>query len=234
YVSYESCFYKMKVAIHQPQYLPWSGYFNKILQCDIFVFLDDVQYKKNEWQNRNKIKSFTGEIWLTVPVHYKFGQRINEVEIDNKIFWRKDHMKTIKVNYSKSKFFDVFYPYIEKFLSKEYFKLVDVNIESVKMILSYLGVERRIVLSSEIKPEGEKTKRLVDICKKLSAEIYISGVGAKDYLEIEEFEKNKIKVVFQEYSTPEYQQLFGKFIPNLSIIDMIFNVGRDKTLELIK
>jgi hypothetical protein len=223
----------MKIAIHQPQYLPWPGYFNKILQSDIFVFLDDVQYKKNEWQNRNRIKSANGEVWLTVPVHYKFGQKINEVEIDNKIFWRKDHLKTISVCYKKAKYFDEFFVYIEKLLSKEYKMLVDVNINSVKMVLSYLGIDKKIVLSSELKVEGEKTTRLVNICKKLNCDTYISGSGAKEYLVIDEFEKNGIKVIFQEYSTPEYSQLFGEFMPNLSIIDMIFNVGKEKTLELI-
>lgn len=222
-----------KVAIHQPQYLPWPGYFNKILQCDIFVFLDDVQYKKNEWQNRNKIKSANGELWLTVPVHYKFGQKINEVEIDNKIFWRKDHLKSIKVNYQKTKFFKEFYPYVESLLSKEYKKLVEVNVESIKMLMDYLGIKKEIVFSSQLQVEGEKTKRLVNICKKLSCDVYISGIGAKDYLDISEFEKNNIKVVFQNYTVPEYPQMFGKFIPNLSIIDMIFNVGKEKTLQLI-
>ncbi len=223
----------MKVAIHQPQYLAWPGYFNKILQADIFVFLDDVQYKKNEWQNRNRIKSAKGELWLTIPVHYKFGQKINEVEIDNKIFWRKDHLKTIKVCYRKAKYFDEFFPYIEELLSKEYKMLVDINIESVKMVLSYLGINKKLICSSELKVEGEKTLRLVNICKKLNCDTYISGSGAKEYLDVEEFKKYNINVVFQEYTTPEYQQLFGSFIPNLSIIDMIFNVGKDKTLNLI-
>ncbi|MCX7940605.1 MAG: WbqC family protein [Elusimicrobiota bacterium] len=224
----------MKVAIHQPQYLPWSGYFNKILQCDIFVFLDDVQYKKNEWQNRNKIKTATGTQWLTVPVHYKFGQKINEVIIDNKILWKKDHIKSIEVNYRKAKYFFDFFPVVENLLSREYTKLVDINIESIKCVLSYLGINKQFVLSSTLNIEDEKTERLVEICKKLSADVYISGSGARDYLDIELFEKNNIKVVFQNYTVPEYQQLFGKFISNLSIIDMIFNVGKTKTLELLQ
>jgi hypothetical protein len=224
----------MKIAIHQPQYLPWSGYFNKILQSDIFVFLDDVQYKKNEWQNRNRIKSPNGEVWLTVPVHYNFGQKINEIEIDNKFLWRKDHLKTMRFNYQKAKNFSDFYPYIENLLNKEYKMLVDVNIDSIKMILSYLNIDKKIVKSSELKVEGEKTQRLVNICKVLNADIYISGSGAKDYLIVEEFEKNNIQVIFQEYHTPEYPQLFGNFIPNLSIIDMIFNVGKEETIKLLK
>lgn len=223
----------MKVAIHQPQYLPWPGYFNKMLNCDIFVFLDDVQYKKNEWQNRNRIKSFNGEMWLTVPVHYKFGQKINEIKIDNKIFWRKDHIKAIRYSYQKAKFFSEFYPYIENLLKKEYELLIEINIDSVKMVLDYLGIKKKTLRSSELKIEEKKTSRLVSICKQLSGDVYISGSGAKDYLMIEEFEKNGIKVVFQEYSTPCYPQLFGEFIPNLSIIDMIFNIGKEETIKLI-
>ncbi len=223
----------MKVAIHQPQYLPWPGYFNKILNCDIFVFLDDVQYKKNEWQNRNRIKSANGEIWLTIPVHYRFGEKINEIRVDNKVFWRKDHIKTIRYNYQKAKFFYDFYPYIENLLKKEYELLTEINIDSINMILDYLEIKKMTLRSSELKIEGEKTHRLVSICKQLSADVYISGSGAKEYLIIEEFEKNGIKVVFQEYFTPCYHQLFGEFIPNLSIIDMIFNIGKEETIKLI-
>ncbi|MFN3550196.1 MAG: WbqC family protein [Endomicrobiia bacterium] len=223
----------MKIAIHQPQYLPWSGYFNKLLKSDIFVFLDDVQYKKNEWQNRNRIKSSKGEIYLTVPVHYRFGQKINEIKIDNKILWNKDHLKTIKYNYQKSKYFNEFFPHIENLLTKKYEMLIDLNISSIKTILSYLGIEKKIINSSDLKVEGEKTKRLINICRKLNAEIYISGIGAKNYLVVEEFEENNIKVIFQEYTTPNYPQLYGEFIANLSIIDMIFNIGKDETLKLI-
>lgn len=223
----------MIVAIHQPQYLPWPGYFNKIIKCDIFVFLDDVQYKKNEWQNRNKIKTARGEIWLTVPVHYKFGQKINEVEIDNSIFWAKDHIKTIKINYQKSPFFKDFFPVIEDLLSKKYTKLVEINVASVKSILEYLGIKKQIIMSSALKVETEKTDRLVDICKKLSATVYLSGIGAKGYLEEEKFKKENIKVEFQNFSISVYPQLYGGFISNLSIIDMIFNIGKDETLKMI-
>ncbi|MCX7910642.1 MAG: WbqC family protein [Endomicrobia bacterium] len=223
----------MIVAIHQPHYLPWPGYFNKIIKSDIFVFLDDVQYKKNEWQNRNKIKTATGEMWLTVPVHYKFGQKINEVEIDNKIFWNKDHIKTIKINYQKANFFKDFFPYIENLLSQKYYRLVDINVASVNLILEYLGINKKIITSSSLGVKGEKTLKLVEICKKLSASVYLSGIGAKNYIIVEEFKKNNIEVVFQNYTTPVYPQLFGEFIPNLSIIDMIFNIGKEETIKKI-
>ncbi len=223
----------MILAAHQPQYLPWPGYFNKILHCDIFVILDDVQYKKNEWQNRNKIKTSDGVKWLTVPVHYKFGQKINEIKIDKKVFWQKDHIKTIFFNYKKSKFFDEVYPLVEKFLNKNYDFLVDVNMESIKMVLEYLDIKKKIVKSSDYNVEGEKTLRLVNLCKIFNAGIYLSGKGAKEYIDEELFKANNIKLVYQNYQPKEYPQLFGDFVPNLSIIDMMFNCGKEKTLSLI-
>lgn len=223
----------MKISIHQPQYMPWPGYFNKILHSDIFVLLDDVQYKKNEWQNRNRIKSSSGELWLTVPVYYSFGQKINEIKIDTKILWQKDHLKTIELNYKKSPFFNEVFPLVEKVLNKEYTYLVDINIESIKMVLNYLNIEKKIVKSSDYKIVGEKTLRLINICKTLGGDTYLSGQGAKDYIIKEEFEKNNIKLEFQEYKLQEYPQLFGRYIPNLSILDMMFNCGKEMTLKLI-
>ncbi len=223
----------MKISIHQPQYIPWAGYFNKIIRSDIFVFLDDVQYKKNEWQNRNRIKSISGTLWLTVPVYYKFGQKINEVKIDNKIFWQKNHLKTIDLNYRKSQYFNKIYPLVENVLNKEYNYLIDINIASINMVLKYLGIKRKIVKSSEYKVEGEKSCRLVNICKILGGDIYLSGQGARDYIDEKEFIKNNIKLEFQEYKIIEYPQLFGKFVPNLSILDMMFNCSKEQTLKII-
>ncbi|MFQ3675105.1 MAG: WbqC family protein [Endomicrobiia bacterium] len=223
----------MKISIHQPQYLPWAGYFNKILNSDIFVILDDVQYKKNEWQNRNRIKSSSGELWLTVPVHYTFGQKINEIKIDNKIFWSKKHLKSIELNYKRAPFFNEIFPLVEKVLSKEYIYLVDINVELIKIILNYLEINKKIVKSSEYKIVGEKTLRLINICKTFGADIYLSGQGGKDYLVEEEFKKNGIKLEFQEYKVKEYPQLFNGFIPNLSILDILFNCGKEQTLKII-
>ncbi|MCX7956855.1 MAG: WbqC family protein [Endomicrobia bacterium] len=223
----------MKIAIHQPQFLPWPGYFNKILRSDLFIFLDDVQYKKNEWQNRNRIKTSRGEAYITVPVHYRFGEKINEIKIVNSVAWKKNHLKTIKINYERAKYFEDFYIYIENFLQNNYEKLVEVNIQSIKMIMSYLGFEKKFILSSSLNVDGQKTTKLVNICKILKATVYISGIGARDYIDLKQFYDNNINVQFQEYSTPTYQQLFGEFIPNLSIIDMIFNVGKEDTLKLI-
>lgn len=223
----------MKISIHQPQYLPWAGYINKIFLSDVFVFLDDVQYKKNEWQNRNRIKGPNGVIWISVPVHYSFGQKINELKIDNTVLWYKKQRKTIEECYRKSAFFDEFFPYIKKIYEKEYRYLVDLNVDSVMAIINYLNIKRKIIFSSSLNITSQKTDRIIDICKTLKADTYISGQGAKDYLIAEKFKEHNINLCFQEYRVKPYKQLWGDFVENLSIVDMIFNIGREKVVEFI-
>jgi hypothetical protein len=180
----------MIVSIHQPQYMPYIGYIYKILKSDVFVFLDDAQYKKNEWQNRNRIKGPNGLIWLTVPVSFNFGDKINEVKIVED-GWQKKHLNSIKSAYSKSNYFKDFFPYIENLLSKKYENLSVLNIKCVEMILDYLGVKKEIVISSTLNIDKTKTERLVDIVKKLNGDTYLSGDGGHNYLD-EKFLK-KIK-----------------------------------------
>jgi len=222
----------MIVSIHQPQYLPYIGYIYKILKSDVFVFLDDAQYKKNEWQNRNRIKGPNGLIWLTVPVSFNFGNKINEAKIvqDN---WSKKHLNSIKSAYSKSKYFKDFFPLIESFLSKDYENLSVLNIACVKMILEYLGVKKEIVISSTLGVNKTRTERLIEIVKKLNGDIYLSGDGGHGYLDEELFEKNNIKLFYLNYKTISYAQLWGDFVENLSVIDIIFNEGRENTLRIL-
>lgn len=222
----------MIVAIHQPQYMPYIGYIQKILKSDIFVFLDDAQYKKNEWQNRNRIKSSNGVIWITVPVKYKFGQKINEVVIADD-YWRKKHIQAIRLNYAKSDYFNSFFPVVEGFLNRSYEKISDLNIDCVKMILNYMKIEKKLILSSSLDISTVKTQRLIDICKKLNADTYLSGDGGRDYLDEKKFHENNINLIYQNYRPPVYKQLYVDFVPNLSIIDMLFNIGPDKTKELL-
>lgn len=223
----------MKISIHQPQYLPWPGYINKIFLSDVFVFLDDVQYKKNEWQNRNRIKGPNGLIWLSVPVHYNFGQKNSDITIDNTASWQKKHKKSIEECYKKSEFFNDFFPYLKKIYEKEYKYLVDVNVDSITAILDYLKINKKIIFSSSLNITTQKTDRIIDICKTLKADTYISGQGAKDYLIVEKFKENNINLCFQKYKIKPYKQLWGDFIENLSIIDMIFNLGREETVKFI-
>ena len=225
----------MVVSVHQPQYIPWLGFFDKIDKSDVFVFLDNVQYKKREFQNRNKIRTKNGWMWLTVPVISKgrYTQKIKDVQIDNTADWPITHLKSIKLNYCRAKFFKKYFDFFQGVFNKRWVKLIDLNIYIIKHLLDFLGIKKEIFLESGLKINSEKTQRIIDICKKLNADTYLSGQGAKEYLEESLFVKNKIKLVYQEFLHPEYNQLFNPFIRNLSVIDLLFNCGND-SLEIIR
>ena len=223
----------MIVSVHQPQYIPWIGYFDKIDKSDIFVFLDDVQYKKREWQNRNRIKTPDGLQWLTVPVKHNDNDPINRVLIQNESSYINDHILGIELNYKKAKYFNEYKNIIFDAVLKKHEKLSDLNISLIEVIIRILGIEKNVILSSSLNIETMKTDRIIDICKALDADVYLSGEGARDYLQPEKFSANNIRLTYQRFSHPVYAQLFGEFLPFASIIDMIFNMGAD-TLRLIR
>ena len=223
----------MKVAIHQPQYLPWLGYFDKMDQADVFVLLDDVQYKKNEWQNRNKIRNAEGWQWITVPVLHEFGQKIYEIKIDNQRDWREKHLKSIEQNYSQAPYFKENFSFCKEILEKEWEHLVELNIGFVQHLKKGLGISTDIVRSSTLGIETDKTERLVDICKHLQADIYLSGTGGSDYLEEEKFQESGIQLEYQKYTHPEYKQVYNGFCPHMSVIDLLFCCGSE-SLNIIR
>jgi hypothetical protein len=218
----------MIVAIHQPQFMPWLGYFDKILRSNIFVFLDNVQFKKNEFQNRNKIKTAQGEMWLTVPVMYKYPEHLDEVKTNNRVDWRKKHVKTLAINYHKTPYFHDLFQEVERFYAGNSESISKVNSESVLMLLRMLGARKETEVASALGdfPE-EPSERLAAICESLGADTYLSGAGGRAYLDLEPFNKKGITVVFQTFKHPVYPQLYGDFIPNLSLLDLIFNCGPD-------
>ncbi|MBU2540561.1 MAG: WbqC family protein [Candidatus Omnitrophica bacterium] len=225
----------MIISVHQPQYLPWLGFFDKIDRSDCFVFLDNVQYKKREFQNRNKIRTKDSWIWLTVPVITKglYTQKINEVEIDNDLDWSNDHLKSIKFNYSRAQFFKVYFEFFQKLYSKKWQRLADLNVFIIKEMLLSLGIRKDIYFESELGIISEKSCRIIDICKRLNADTYFSGEGGRDYLDEKQFEKNSIKLVYQDFAHPEYGQCYGSFVSNMSIIDLLFNQGKN-SLEILR
>ena len=218
----------MIVSIHQPQFMPWLGYFDKIVKSDIFVFLDTVQFKKNEFQNRNKIKTAQGWMWLTIPVLYKYPEHINEVQINNRVDWRKKHMRALEINYQKAPYCRDLFPGMEEFYTGDSGSLSEFNTESVLILLKILGVHKETKVASELGdfPE-EPSERLAAICKSLGADTYLSGTGAKEYLNLKPFHKKEITVIFQEFKHPVYPQLYDDFVPNLSLLDLLFNCGPD-------
>jgi hypothetical protein len=215
----------MTAVILQPSYLPWLGFFEQMYRSDIFVIYDDVQYDKGGWRNRNRIKTAHGPLWLTVPVHIKMGMLIKDVRINNHINWAKKHLKSIYNWYHKANFFEEYFPYFEAILSKKWEFLVDLDLELISLINKLLGIKRKIILSSSLKVQGDRIQRLLKILKLIGADIFYEGASGKNYIREEDFEKEGIKVIFQDYQHPVYPQLYDKFVPYLSVIDLLFNCG---------
>ena len=224
------------MGIHQPMYLPWLGLFDRIYRCDTFVLLDNVPYSKNYFLNRNKIKTQNGWTWLTVPVLAtgKFGQLIKDVQIDNSVKWRDKHWKSIFFNYKKAPFFSKHAEFFEKVYGHEWTYLAELAEELLQFMSKSLRIKTPLVKASTLNVNGEKEKLLLNICKKLHADEYLSGPDGKNYLDPQVWRENNIKVFFHEYQHPEYPQLYGKFIPNMSIIDLLFNCGDESLKTLSK
>ncbi|MBP7056398.1 MAG: WbqC family protein [Candidatus Omnitrophica bacterium] len=229
----------MIVAVHQPQYLPWLGYFHKIANCDKFVFLDNVQYKDREFQNRNKIRTKDGPMWLTVPVSSKGRGRqiISRVLIDNGFEWKRKHLAALKTSYGHAPFFESYFPFFEKVSDKRWERLSDLNFHIIEYILKELGISKPIYFESELGTKSQKTDRIIEICRKLASDTYLSGAGGKDYLEEEKFSSSGIKLVYQKFDHPVYKQQFMKddkdFMPYMSIVDLLFNEG-PKSREILQ
>lgn len=216
-----------KIAILQSNYIPWRGYFDIISKVDIFVIYDEVQFTKNDWRNRNKIKTPNGLIWLTIPVKQNFlHQKINETEVANQ-FWRKQHLNSLKLNYSKAPFFDKFFPEIEKIYLGNEINLSEINIKFISRICELLEIKTKIVDSKDLTLVGDKNERLVDACEKLNANVYLSGPAAKNYLDESLFNRKNINVEWMDYSNyKEYTQLYPPFNQGVSVLDILFNVGK--------
>jgi hypothetical protein len=224
----------MRVVVLQPSYIPWLGYFDQIARSDAFVFYDDVQYDKNGWRNRNRIKTDRGWQWLTVPVKLKgnFGVLIKDVEVNEEDPWRRKHVNALKQWYGKAPYFDRVYAWFSKVLERPWEKLIDLNLEVVRGMCQLLGMKAQFIRSSELGIAGERSERLLRICQHFQADHYLSGNAAKDYLDVASFEKQGIRVSFQEYSHPVYPQLHGEFVSHLSAIDVLCNCG-EKSLEVL-
>ncbi len=217
-----------KIAILQSNYIPWKGYFDIINSVDEFVFYDTEQYTKRDWRNRNKIKTPNGSIWLTIPVNVKgkYYQSIDETTVTDNT-WRRKHWNSIVSNYSKAKYFkqykELFY---NLYLSSDEKLLSQINFKFIKVINEILGIKTKLNWSKSFNPQGEKSIKLLDICKKTGANEYLSGPSAKSYLDSSIFTQNGIKVSWMDYSNyKEYNQLYPPFDHAVSVIDLIFNEG---------
>jgi hypothetical protein len=215
------------VTIHQPEHLPWPGFFDKIRRAQEVVLLDSVQFEKNYFQNRNRIRGKDGPVWITVPVLTKgrSTQTIAEVEIDNTQHWRKTAWRSLEMNYRKAPHFADYAPFFEEVYEQEWTKLADLNLCILKWMARQFGIERTFRRSSELGCEGSRTDLLLALCRKLGASAYLSGAHGKEYLELAKFEAAGIRVEFQEFRPREYKQLYDPFVPGLSAVDLLFNHG---------
>lgn len=213
-----------RIAILQSNYIPWRGYFDIIKQVDVFVIYDEVQFTKNDWRNRNKIKTPNGLQWLTIPVKHKsLDQKIFETEVVNQQ-WRRKHLNSLKLNYAKAPCFDLSITQIEKLYEGDEILLSEINLKFIKGICEMLNIQTEIVNSRELELKGDKNQRLIDACKKLNATNYLSGKAAQSYLDVNLFKKNNIEVEWMDYDhLTEYPQLYPPFEHGVTILDLIFN-----------
>ena len=223
------------VAGHQPNLYPYGGFFAKLATVDQFVIVDNTQYVKKQYHNRNRVKFPDGEArWLTIPVrnsgHYK--QRINETEIDDSVDWRRKHEKTLRSNYSSAPFFDDFFSKLELLLETEWRFLADYNIAVIKACVEYLKIDTPFVKASDISISGIATELILDICRKTGSDSYLHGTHARDYVDFQLLKNAEITNLIQDYSAEPYKQVSGDFIPNLSVLDIIFNCG-PKSMDVI-
>lgn len=218
----------MIVSIMQPGYLPWLGFFELMRRVDLFVIYNDVDYDRESWRNRNRIRTQPGSCWLTVPVQSKgkHGQKIMGVQIDNRHNWRKKHLKSLHHYYHNASYFKMLMPFFEKVYAREWNLLQELDMSIILFFKEYFGIPTKLVYASDLHGQGQKTERLVSLCRELQATTYISANGARDYLQVEQFDKAHIKVEFQNYKHPTYPQQYDGFVSHLSVVDLVFNCGK--------
>lgn len=224
----------MVIAIQQPEHIPWIGFFNKMVSVDEFIYLDNVQFKKRYFENRNKIRTSDSWDWLNVPVITKglYTQKINEVELDNSQDWQRKYLNKIKSNYGKAIFFTEVFKDFTETLGKEYKKLVELNVSLIEFVRRYLGISTPVIRASSV-TEGKGSDLILELCIKRNAKRYLSGPDGRNYLKLDEFQKNNIEVQYHDYVHPQYRQLREPFISHMSIIDALFNYGKS-AVEIIK
>jgi len=227
----------MIVSIHQPNYLPYLGFFDKMVKSDIMILYDDAEFVREMFYNRNKIKTSNGTLWMTVPVKYKMHEhpKINEILIDNHQRWQYKQWMSIHQFYHKAPYFNEVYKLIQDiFLDNNKFNILsDVSILLIARIVDILGIKTKLYRSSTIPIAGDRSEKLLKICLAYNADTYLSGATGNKYLDESMFNKCNIKVEYQHYIHPVYNQLYGDFIPNMCILDLLFNHGIKESLSIL-
>ena len=218
-----------KTAVLQSNYIPWKGYFDLIASVDEFIIYDDAQYTRNTWRNRNQIKTPQGLVWCTVPVRLtgRFAQSIRETEIADSA-WAQKHIKSFRQYYSRTPFFEEVMHWLEPIYAEAYTHLSLLNRNLITAVCAYLGIKTRISCSWDYALEGDRVERLISLCRQTGAGEYVSGPAAQAYIDEQLFQEAGIKLTWFDYSGyPPYPQLYGPFVHEVSILDLLFNCGKD-------
>lgn len=225
----------MTLTAHQPGYLPWCGLFHKMAMADRFVMFDGVQYEPKGFDNRNRIRSDDGWTWLTVPVLRK-GHRsvpIEQIEINDSVPWRRKHWKAIATTYSKAPFFDRYADFLEATYARTWNTLVELNEYLLRWLIEQLGLRIPLERASTMNLEGTGSARVLDMCLKAGADAYVFGEHGRSYADLDSFIDAGVEVYFQSFNHPVYAQVQGDpFVPNLSVIDLLFNHG-ESSMDII-
>ncbi len=224
----------MIVGIHQPNYLPYLGFFDKLRESDVFIIYDDAQFSKGDFQHRNRIRIYHGWEWLTVPVEKK-RIPIDQIKIKNNIEisgmnWQEAHFKEIHDNYRKAPYYPKYEKDMQRIYEQQYEMLIDINIKLIEFLMKSFDIDTKIIYSSEFDYSSKSTEKLVELVSAVGGDIYLSGPMGKNYLEHNLFKEKEIQVIFQEFKHPTYQQQYVGFEPNMSAVDALLNVGPKVTL----
>lgn len=216
-----------KIAILQSNYIPWKGYFDLIASVDEFILYDDMQFTKNDWRNRNKIKTPTGVKWISIPVGQSISRRIRDVELlENS--WQKKHWSTLESCYRRAPKFAEISAFLEPLYKQKYTHLSALNRQLIEAICDYLGITTKISNSWDYTLINGKTNRLIELCIQAGANEYLSGIAASDYIDVKLFSDKNIKLTWFDYlGYNEYPQLWGQFTHEVTILDLLFNCGKD-------
>jgi hypothetical protein len=217
-----------KIAILQSNYLPWKGYFDMIAAVDEFILYDDMQFTKNDWRNRNRIKTPKGLEWVSIPVGSVISRKIKEVTLPDNA-WREKHIKAFELNYRRAKCYEeVMAILVPVYNDSSILTLTELNKTLIEIVCRYLGIYTKISYSWDYELKGGKIERLVNLSKQANASIYVSGPAAKDYLQLDPFNQENISVEWFDYSGyAEYPQLWGQFEHGVTVLDLLFNCGKD-------
>ena len=226
------------VVIHQPDFLPYLGFFHRLMLSDIYIVLDNVQFIRggsNCWTNRDKIKTPAGEMWITIPyIKAPLGTNICDIKINNAIDWQDRNLTQTKNNYYSAAGFEEVFPYLQQLYARDYELLADLTFASIKMLIELFNIDIEIKFSSDLCPTGKSNERVIDLVKRVNCHRYLSGTGARSYFDSELYEKAGIEVIWQDFCHPIYPQINGKFIPYLSSIDLLLNCGIEKSRNLLR